>query len=79
MFVIKYSIKHGDSLLFAVSSTDGCMTGLVSSQKKTVGHLVHTDGGYLSGAFANVGDAFDMQREPLMARHRISADFKTTL
>ncbi|HFK9326884.1 TPA: hypothetical protein ACG2VV_004990, partial [Escherichia coli] len=50
------------SLKAAISN--GCMTGLVSSRKRTFGHLAHMNSASLSGAFADVGDAFEMQREP---------------
>ncbi|GAB1004688.1 hypothetical protein BT08F37_29770 [Escherichia coli] len=61
------SVKLSSALKAALSN--GFVTGLVCSKKKTFGHLVCMNGWSLNGMFAHRAVAFEMQREPLMARH----------
>ena len=56
------TIANSSSSLKAAIS-HGCMTGLVSSKKKSVGHLVSSTPRSHQGAFDYVDEAFDVWRE----------------
>ena len=67
---IRAIANSSSSLKAAISH--GCMTGLVSSKKKTVGHQALVNGWSLQGAFDYVDEAFDVWRE--RSRHAWQLD-----